>query len=107
MILLGSTMPKGVCYVETKGLDGETNLKQKMCRTEIAKLGVKEEVLFKNFTGATVTCDLPNANLYKFEGQLKMPSGELIPLSSEQLLLKGCQLRNTGHIFGVAVYTGH
>lgn len=90
MILLGSSLPKGICYVETKGLDGETNLKQKMCRSEIAKLGVKQEELFKNFTGATVTCDLPNANLYKFEGQLKMPSGELIPLSNEQLLLKGC-----------------
>lgn len=68
MILLGSSLPKGICYVETKGLDGETNLKQKMCKTEIAKLGVKAEFVFKNFTGATVTCDLPNANLYKFEG---------------------------------------
>ena len=29
MILLKSSEPKGVCYVETKNLDGETNLKHK------------------------------------------------------------------------------
>lgn len=29
IILLGSTLPKGIAYVETKGLDGETNLKLK------------------------------------------------------------------------------
>jgi phospholipid-transporting ATPase len=29
MILLKSSLPKGICYVETKGLDGETNLKHK------------------------------------------------------------------------------
>lgn len=29
MIILNSSLPKGVCYVETKNLDGETNLKYK------------------------------------------------------------------------------
>jgi hypothetical protein len=29
MILLNSSFPKGICYVETKNLDGETNLKHK------------------------------------------------------------------------------
>jgi len=29
MILLQSSLPKGVCYIETKNLDGETNLKSK------------------------------------------------------------------------------
>lgn len=29
MYLLNSAIPKGICYVETKNLDGETNLKHK------------------------------------------------------------------------------
>ena len=29
MVLLNSSAPKGICYVETKNLDGETNLKHK------------------------------------------------------------------------------
>ena len=29
MIILNSSGPKGICYVETKNLDGETNLKHK------------------------------------------------------------------------------
>ena len=29
MLILNSSLPKGMCYVETKSLDGETNLKHK------------------------------------------------------------------------------
>ena len=29
MFLVRSSLPKGICYVETKNLDGETNLKHK------------------------------------------------------------------------------
>ena len=30
MVLVQSADPKGVCYIETKNLDGETNLKHKL-----------------------------------------------------------------------------
>jgi magnesium-transporting ATPase (P-type) len=29
LVLLNSSAPKGICYIETKNLDGETNLKHK------------------------------------------------------------------------------
>lgn len=66
LILLNSSLPKGICYVETKGLDGETNLKMKLARSELLNLAENDAALFRNFTNARVTCDMPNANLYKF-----------------------------------------
>lgn len=35
MILLYSSGPKGICYIETKNLDGETNLKHKVANKEV------------------------------------------------------------------------
>jgi magnesium-transporting ATPase (P-type) len=60
IILLNSSLPKGICYVETKGLDGETNLKQKQARSEIYKLASSDSAVFRQFTRAKVVCDLPN-----------------------------------------------
>lgn len=66
LILLNSSLPKGIAYVETKGLDGETNLKMKIARSEVLTLAEDDAALFRNFTNARVTCDMPNSNLYKF-----------------------------------------
>jgi magnesium-transporting ATPase (P-type) len=38
MLLLNSDLPKGVCYVETKNLDGETNLKFKQADKKFVKM---------------------------------------------------------------------
>ena len=35
MVILQSSDPKGVCYVETKNLDGETNMKMKTCHKDL------------------------------------------------------------------------
>lgn len=35
LVILHSSDPKGVCYVETKNLDGETNMKMKTCHKEL------------------------------------------------------------------------
>ena len=35
LVLLNSSGRKGICYIETKNLDGETNLKHKMASKDI------------------------------------------------------------------------
>lgn len=42
MILINSSADKGICYVETKNLDGETNLKHKKALKECLPLSVNE-----------------------------------------------------------------
>jgi len=50
-------MPKGICYVETKNLDGETNLKHKRASKEILALGRQEEMVVEVFEGKVVQCE--------------------------------------------------
>ena len=60
--------------------------------------------------GGYVECESPNEMLYKFEGSLGM-GGErkdlIVPLSTDQMLLRGSSLRNTEFIYGLVVFTGH
>lgn len=44
---MGSKDPKGIAYIETKNLDGETNLKHKVVQKDIKKrLDNEEKVYF-------------------------------------------------------------
>lgn len=45
IVLINSSLPKGVCYVETKNLDGETNLKHKKAVKECVAMARDEESL--------------------------------------------------------------
>lgn len=107
LILLNSALPKGVCYVETKSLDGETNLKYRQANADLLKLAGTEDLIVSNFSGAEVTCDGPNEFIYNFEGIMKLRNGISAPLCADNFLLRGSQLRNCPYVFGLATYTGH
>lgn len=106
LLLLGSNIPKGVCYIETKNLDGETNLKHKQAHKEVFRLATSDQDVRDNFTGAQVTCETPNEFIYTFEGNLTFQS-QTIPLTPDHLLLRGSNLRNTEYVYGAVVFTGH
>lgn len=42
MVLINSSSDKGICYVETKNLDGETNLKHKKAIKECLNISNNE-----------------------------------------------------------------
>jgi magnesium-transporting ATPase (P-type) len=44
MMLIYSTGTKGTCYVETKNLDGETNLKLKMINKKVNAVYPNDEL---------------------------------------------------------------
>jgi len=115
LVLLSSSEPQGMCYVETSNLDGETNLKIR------SSLPVTSEYTSESDLSKLVgvlEAELPNNKLYDFNGRLRPPSRQVgssgisvsqdvVPLNADQLLLRGARLRNTNWVAGLVVYTGH
>jgi magnesium-transporting ATPase (P-type) len=59
MVLLRSSEHKGICYVETKNLDGETNLKHKNTEKYINCHFSKSEALERS-EESWIICEPPN-----------------------------------------------
>ncbi|KAL0839951.1 hypothetical protein ABMA28_016563 [Loxostege sticticalis] len=104
LVLLSSSEPQGISFIETSNLDGETNLKIRQASPETAKLDTTR--LLADFH-ATIQCEPPNRHLYEFNGMLKETNAKTIPLGLDQMLLRGAMLRNTSWVYGVVIYTGH
>ncbi|KAL8161555.1 hypothetical protein V2J09_013044 [Rumex salicifolius] len=103
ILFLASTNPDGVCYVETSNLDGETNLKIRKALEKTWDYITPEKA--SEFDGE-VQCEQPNNSLYTFTGNLILDK-QTLPVNPNQLLLRGCSLRNTEYIVGTVIYTGH
>jgi len=104
LILLASSEPQGMCYIETANLDGETNLKIRSglaCTSEMTDPNELASV-----TGH-VEAEIPNRHLYEFAGNIVLAGESAVPVSATQLLLRGARLRNTSWVYGLVVYTGH
>jgi phospholipid-translocating ATPase len=115
ILILSTSDPDGACYVETKNLDGETNLKVRSalrCSRTVKHARDCERAQF------WIDSEAPQPNLYKYNGAIKWqqkmphdPHGEpremSEPVSIDNLLLRGCNLRNTEWALGVVLFTGH
>ncbi|KAK9305516.1 hypothetical protein QLX08_003517 [Tetragonisca angustula] len=104
LILLSSSEPQGMSFIETANLDGETNLKIRQAHPDTASLLDAAELM--NFR-ANIQCEPPNRHLYEFNGVLRETNKQSVALGPDQVLLRGAMLRNTRWVFGVVIYTGH
>ena len=117
LLLLHSALDEAVCYVQTTNLDGETNLK---IRSPVALAGTPAAHLAPATASdvarlaARIICEQPNADLHQLKGRidvlergadLQQPLASL-PLSMDNILLRGCRLKNSNHILGVVLYAG-
>jgi phospholipid-transporting ATPase len=104
ILLIKSSFPTGMCFVDTMNLDGETNLKDKMTPKVTNELNEKDLLALQGY----MLCEKPNEVLEKWEANLNIEGyGKPIVCNFKQLLLKGCTLKNTGFVYGIVVYTGH
>uniref|UniRef100_A0A674JFM8 Phospholipid-transporting ATPase n=1 Tax=Terrapene triunguis TaxID=2587831 RepID=A0A674JFM8_9SAUR len=104
MIIVSSSEPQAMCYIETSNLDGETNLKIRQGLTQTASLQSREDLMK---VSGKIECEGPNRHLYDFIGNLRLDGQSPVPIGPDQILLRGAQLRNTQWVLGIVVYTGH
>ncbi|TKY49818.1 Phospholipid-transporting ATPase 1 [Spatholobus suberectus] len=96
IVLLSTSDPTGVAYVQTINLDGESNLKTRYA---------KQETHGKEAFGGVIKCEKPNRNIYGFLANMEV-DGKKLSLGSSNIVLRGCELKNTSWAVGVAVYCG-
>jgi phospholipid-translocating ATPase len=121
IVVLSTSDADGLCYVETKNLDGETNLKPRKSLKATSSISSEEDVEHASFF---IDSEPPHANLYLYNGVLRYHSREEAedanehdpnlgegslksePVTINNLLLRGCTVRNTNWIIGCVVFTG-
>ncbi|NXE30471.1 AT8B2 ATPase, partial [Ardeotis kori] len=102
LLLLSSSEPHGLCYIETAELDGETNMKVRQAIAITSELGDTGKLA--RFDGEVI-CEPPNNKLDKFGGTLYWKENKY-PLNNQNMLLRGCVLRNTEWCFGLVIFAG-
>uniref|UniRef100_A0A7M4EXE3 Phospholipid-transporting ATPase n=1 Tax=Crocodylus porosus TaxID=8502 RepID=A0A7M4EXE3_CROPO len=104
ILLLSSSDPDGLCHIETANLDGETNLKQRQVVRRFLELDSEFDPL--KFS-SVIECEKPNNDLTRFRAYIIHTNGNRDGLYKENLLLRGCTIRNTEEVTGIVIYAGH
>lgn len=108
VVVLATSDPDGMCYLETKNLDGETNLKPRKAMKATTTITTEEDIDRSAFC---LDSEPPHANLYLYHGVLRYadptsgePKQEAVTIN--EMLLRGCALRNTPWVIALVVFTG-
>lgn len=114
IVVLSTSDADGACYIETKNLDGETNLK---VRTALYSGRSVKRARDCERTNFMLESEPPHANLYSYSGVVRWnqkdprnpnaPPREMAePITINNLLLRGCTVRNTEWVLGFVAFTG-
>ncbi|KAK6163125.1 hypothetical protein DH2020_002966 [Rehmannia glutinosa] len=100
MVLLSTSETTGVAYVQTTNLDGESNLKTRYAKQETQMKNPENEKI-----SGLIKCEKPNRNIYGFQANMDI-DGKRVSLGPSNIILRGCELKNTEWAIGVAVFAG-
>ena len=94
----------GECGIEASSLSRRTNLKRGMSLASLQ--GRVDRHNPSKAANWHIVCELPNNRLYNFDGRVETPWDSDIPLTADNILLRGATLRNTEAVIGAVVFTG-
>ncbi|KAI8006156.1 Phospholipid-transporting ATPase 2 [Camellia lanceoleosa] len=96
LVLIGTSDPQGLCYVETRVIPSYA-------------WGIDFELLHK--IKGVIECPNPNKDIRRFDANLRLfppfIDNDVCPLTIKNTILQSCYLRNTEWACGVATYTGN
>jgi len=114
IVVLATSNADSLAFVETKNLDGETNLKIRKALKATSAMQSEEDLERAHFV---IDSEPPHANLYAYNGVLKYwPAAgdgkgahgeeQQEAITINEMLLRGCMIRNTKWVIGMVVFTG-
>ena len=104
ILICATSEDENVAFVETKNLDGETNLKSRNAIPSLTHLRTAAHCANK-LDGFKVECEKPDTNMYKLNGTVSV-GDEKYPVDIQETFLRGTILRNTKWAIGLVLYTG-
>lgn len=104
ILICATSEDENVAFVETKNLDGETNLKS--CNAVPALTHLRNAAACANQKNAfTIDCDRPEVLMHKLAAAVKIDEN-ISTVDLQTTLLRGTVLRNTAWVIGIVMYTG-
>jgi phospholipid-translocating ATPase len=109
IMICATSEEEDVAYIETKNLDGETNLKSRNAVTGMTDL---RTAAICSTTPVRIDLEAPEVNMFKLNGaaiklkEIGSSETKIHPVTLETTLLRGCVLRNTAWVIGIVMFTG-
>ncbi|KAG5652780.1 hypothetical protein H0H81_003660 [Sphagnurus paluster] len=104
VMICATSEEEDVAFVETKNLDGETNLKSRHAVSSLSHLRDAAKCADRR-NAFRINCDRPDTDMYRLKANVTV-DGDTSPIDISTTLLRGTVLRNTRWAIGVVLFTG-
>ena len=104
LLICSTSEDENVAYIETKNLDGETNLKSRNAVPALTHLRTAADCA-SSHNAFRIDCERPEVNMYRLNAAINVGK-EVFPVDMQMAMLRGTVLRNTKWIIGIVIYTG-
>jgi len=112
IVICATSEEEDSCFIETKNLDGETNLKSRHAVPELAP--ILRTPLDCSRAEIRVDAEGRDTNMYRLNASVVLSdrfdrNGDPLrcPVTLNEILLRGCFLRNTEWVIGIVLMTGY